>query len=62
MEAQLETDPHPDYIKGFNEGYVLAKEQPDLAAKIAKALGDTERGKGFQGGQWQCKEEMDKDR
>lgn len=45
-----EQTPHPDYIKGFNEGYTLAKHMPDLSEKLPQSLGDTERGHGFKAG------------
>lgn len=27
---------NPDYLKGYNEGYLIAKHEPALAAKLAK--------------------------
>jgi len=59
MEEQM---PTPDFLKGFNEGYIMAKHEPELSAKIAGALGDTERAKGFQGGQKQYMDEIGKER
>jgi hypothetical protein len=47
------TTPSPDYIKGFNEGYVLAKDQPELADKLASMKGDSERVAGFHDGRRQ---------
>ncbi|RYZ82763.1 MAG: hypothetical protein EOP04_21410, partial [Proteobacteria bacterium] len=32
-----------DYVKGFNEGYMLAKYAPDLAEQLAKATGTGSR-------------------
>lgn len=32
-----------DYVKGFNEGYMLAKHAPDLAEQLAKATGTGSR-------------------
>lgn len=34
MEAQEREIDEQRYIKGFNDGYLLTKHQPDLAAKI----------------------------
>lgn len=49
-----------EFQKGFNEGYLLAKHNHELADKIADALRDTERGQGFKEG---CKEfSKEKDR
>jgi hypothetical protein len=42
--------PSPDYVKGFNEGYVLTKDSRDLAEKLASVKGDGERLKGFRDG------------
>ncbi len=42
-----------EYQKGFNEGYVLARHNRELAEKIAEALKETERGRGIAEG---CKE------
>jgi hypothetical protein len=44
------TTPSPDYVKGFNEGYVLTKDSRDLAEKLASAKGDGERLQGFRDG------------
>lgn len=49
MENQ-EQDASPDYLKGFNEGYVLSRHMPELSEKLAKALPDDERSKGFKSG------------
>lgn len=52
MEEQ--DTPHPDYVTGFNEGYTIARDLPELAEQLGKAVGTTERGQGFQSGreQW----------
>gem|GEM_PF-571464 len=42
--------PHPKYLKGFNEGYTMAKYMPDIAKEIAEVAKDTERGNGFKEG------------
>ena len=50
----MEETPHPDYMTGFNEGYTIAQHMPDLAERLSKAVGNSERGQGFQSGrdQW----------
>ncbi|MFD1000208.1 hypothetical protein ACFQ21_12875 [Ohtaekwangia kribbensis] len=49
MEDETVT-PSPDYIKGFNEGYLLTTHSRDLADKLVSAKGDGERMQGFQDG------------
>lgn len=36
-----------EYIKGFNEGYTLAKYMPDTADKVAEAVEGSGRSLGF---------------
>jgi hypothetical protein len=62
MEQELEQEPKPEYLKGFNEGYTIAKHMPDVAEKLSKALGESERAKGFQQGRDQLLSEKDKQR
>jgi hypothetical protein len=47
---ELNDTPHPDFIKGFNDGYLMAKHLPDLSKDLAKSLSDTEQSKGFEAG------------
>lgn len=54
--------PHPDYQKGFNEGYLMKKHLPDLADKIVHAIDPSERGTGFRDGKAQCELEQKNDR
>ncbi len=54
--------PHPDYIKGFNEGYLLAKHDPELLEKLPVDLGKSERGAGFKAGKEQYFLEKAKER
>lgn len=42
--------PHPDYVKGFNEGYLISKHMPYMAEKIGPALEGSNRGMGFKDG------------
>lgn len=43
-----------DYIKGFNEGYVLTEHAPEVARTLAKVESDAPRMEGFRDGrrQW----------
>ena len=47
------TTDNPDYLKGFNEGYTIARHMPDLATQLSDVNIDTERGSGFQDGRKQ---------
>ena len=40
--------PHPDYQKGFNEGYLIAQHLPEVSEHISKATGESLRLSGFQ--------------
>lgn len=51
MEEQA--SPSAEYLKGFNEGYLLSREAPSLADKLSKVQGDNERTKGFLDGRRQ---------
>lgn len=42
--------PHPDFCKGFNQGYLIANHFPDLSKGLTKSLSDTEQSKGFEAG------------
>jgi len=53
MEREFEIDPHPDYVEGFNEAYILMQQYPDLADHLAKAMSQSERGDGFLAGREQ---------
>lgn len=50
---------HPDYQKGFNEGYILKEHMPDLADKIASVLNGSPRDTGFRDGREQYIYEKD---
>jgi hypothetical protein len=45
--------PHPDYMKGFNEGYILAKYMPELSQQLAPSLSGSQRSSGFIAGREQ---------
>lgn len=53
MEKDLELDPHPDYIEGYNQAYVLMQEYRELADHLAKSMSQSERGMGFKDGREQ---------
>lgn len=55
-----EHEVNPDYIKRVNDGYVLAKYMPELAAKLKQAAKDREDG--FATGIEQFQKENEKDR
>ena len=42
--------PHPDYLKGFNEGYIMNKYEPELTQDLSKALPVSVRANGFKDG------------
>lgn len=52
MEQELEQEAHPDYLKGFNEGYLLRQHNPELANSLSKSLEQVqdERASGFAAG------------
>ena len=52
----------PDYIRGFNEGYTIARHMPDLAEKLSTANKDSVRGTGFQDGRKQFLTEQSRSR
>lgn len=63
MEKEQEVDdPHPDFIKGFNEGYILAQHAPEIGGIFGAYAGETERGKGFASGKGQYVYEKVKER
>jgi len=41
---------HPEYIKGFNDGYMLAKYTPELADKLAQVETTSPRIEGLKDG------------
>lgn len=61
MEHELEQEAHPDYIKGFNEGYLLRQHHPDLAASLSRSLEQvqSERIAGFKDGSLQYEKEKE---
>ncbi len=49
MQEQ-EITPTADYVKGFNEGYLIAQHEPELAAQLSKAEGTSDRLQGIKDG------------
>jgi hypothetical protein len=47
---QQEEKISPEYIKGFNEGYLLAQHMPDLSEKLAGIKSDSPRMQGIRDG------------
>ncbi len=64
MSIELEQQPHADYVKGFNEGYLLQQEMPTLADIMAKSLDniESERAMGFKDGREQLQKELGMDK
>lgn len=55
-----EQEPTDDYIKGYNQGYLIAEHMPELAGKLPSTLSKSERGKGLLDGQTQYMLEQNK--
>lgn len=53
---------NPEYVQGFNDGYLLAKHDPTLATSMNAMKGNSERIKGLQAGIEQYEKEQTKDR
>lgn len=51
---------HPDYQKGFNEGYSIAELAPEIAEILIKMQGTSERIEGFKDGHAQFVLEQNK--
>ncbi|PKK36805.1 hypothetical protein BWI96_10570 [Siphonobacter sp. SORGH_AS_0500] len=50
----MEEEPiHPDYIKGFNDSYLLAQHLPELAEKLSAIQGNSPRLQGMREGRQQ---------
>lgn len=50
MEKDLQES---DFIKGFNDGYIMTKHYPELSAKLAEIESDAPRIDGFKEGRKQ---------
>ena len=47
---QEESTVDPQYLSGFNSGYLIAQHEPELAAKLSVHQNDSTYFKGFVGG------------
>lgn len=52
----------PEYLKGFNEGYIIKQHLPDLADRLADSVGDSMRSQGFKDGRDQIILERERER
>ncbi len=52
--------PSPEYIKGFNYGYIIAEHIPDLAQQLSTATGNGDKMVGLKAGIEQYNYELDK--
>lgn len=59
---QDEITPSEDYIKGFNEGYIIAKYSPSFSRADMKPSDPSDRSKGFEKGmmQFEVEKKFDK--
>ena len=53
---------NPDYQKGYNDGYLIAKHEPDLADKLKNLPDSTPRMEGFEAGRKQLLRDRFKER
>lgn len=60
MEETTQID--PDFLKGFNDGYLIAQYEPNLAEKLSKIEAVTPRIVGMQQGREQFIKEQLKDK
>jgi len=51
-----------EYIKGFNEGYIIRKHSPELAEKLRDLKSNSDRSVGFIDGQRQFEQELNKEK
>lgn len=59
---QNEQSPPPDYIKGFNEGYLISRHNPGLAEKLSSIEAASERLNGFKDGRLEYMRDMERER
>jgi hypothetical protein len=63
MMPTMEEEQHnPDYQKGYNDGYLIARHEPDLADKLKDVSDNTPRMEGFQAGRKQLLRDRFKER
>lgn len=54
--------PSPEYVVGFNQGWLMQQFEPQLTDKITPALSDSERSQGFKAGRDEFLLEKEKER
>ncbi len=54
--------PSPDFVKGFNEGYILAKRAPHLAEPLSQMEPQSDRLSGMKAGRDQYLVEQNRER
>ena len=57
-----EITPSDEYVKGFNEGYLIAKFNPDFSSKSISNMSQSDRNQGFNKGVMQYEVEKELDR
>jgi len=57
-----EDQKHPEYQQGYNDGYLIAGHEPDLADKLKNLPESTPRMEGFQAGRKQLLRDKFKER
>lgn len=62
MEPEESEKISAEYLTGFNQGYEMTGQLPDLADQVSKAFGESERGQGFRDGRGQMLLEQTKER
>ena len=60
MEEQDKVE--PEYVKGFNEGYLISQHEPELAEKLTSIDSDFIRLVGFKAGREQYQKEQVRER
>ena len=58
----MEEPIHPQYLKGFNDAYLLAQHRPDLMEQIANTTSNTKYLEGLRDGKHTFEQELSKQR
>ena len=61
MDDKTNDEVSPDYLRGFNDGYQLAKNEPDIADLLNNVDSNDERMAGFKAGIREVTKEKTKD-
>ena len=59
-QNEVSETPGADYLKGFNEGYLIGIHLPTLSDKLSASLSNSERGQGFAAGRLEAVQEINK--